>query len=184
MKKLNIIVAFVIFSVSSLSAQKLITREGVTEIFSETSLFTIEATNPKVASILNTENGEVVASTLVRSFEFHEALVGEHFNENYMESHLYPKATFNGKIENFSTIDLKKSGTYPILIVGKFTMHGQTNDISEKGELIIKGDKVSAKTTFFVSLENYKIKIEENYKDRINDEIKLNISFNYSGLNN
>ena len=166
----------------SVFGQKLITKEGVIEIFSETSLFTIEAKNQTVASILNTENGEVVATTLVRSFKFREALVEEHFNENYMESHLYPKSSFKGKITNFSSIDFSKDGTYPIKLEGDLTLHGETRPLKTEGTLIIKNGKISASTEFTISLENYKIRIEEQYKDRIKDEIKLTVHFNYNPM--
>lgn len=164
------------------TAQKHITKEGVIEIYSQTSLFTIEAKNQKVASILNTENGEVVASTLVRSFKFKEALVEEHFNENYMESHKFPKSVFKGKIVNFSDINLTRDGNHKVTINGSLTMHGETLPVKTEGELIIKNGKISAKTEFFVSLAAYKIEVEENYKDRIKDEIQLIVHFDYSPL--
>ena len=183
MKKIYLItLAFALLS-GSLSAQKHITKEGVIEIFSETSMFTIEAKNQKVASILNTENGEIVASTLVRSFKFHEALVEEHFNENYMESHKFPKAVFKGTITNFNTVDLNKDGEYAVNIKGELTMHGETRPVETEGKLSVKGGKITAKAIFIVSLANYKIEIEESYKDRIKDEIKLTVHFNYSPYN-
>lgn len=159
--------------------QKLITKEGVIEIFSKTQLFTIEAKNSSVASIINLENGEVVASTLVRSFKFKEALVEEHFNENYMESHLYPKAVFSGKIEDFTKLDLTQNGTYPITISGKLTIHGQTNDLTTQGEISVKNNIITGKTSFTVSLQQYKIKIEESYKDRIKDDVKVDVTLNF-----
>ncbi|NOR88549.1 MAG: YceI family protein [Bacteroidales bacterium] len=160
-------------------AQKHITKTGTIEIFSETPVFTIEAVNRKVASILNTETGDVVASTLVRSFKFHEALVEEHFNENYMESHKFSKAIFKGKISNFESVDLTKDGSYDIIIEGKLTLHGETNYVKEKGILSIKEGLISAKTAFNVSLEAYKIKVEKAYKDAIKDDILLKIHFEY-----
>ena len=63
-------------------AQKYLTKDGEIQIFSQTSLFTIEAANHQVASILDGSNGDIVVSTLVRSFKFREALVEEHFNTN------------------------------------------------------------------------------------------------------
>lgn len=160
-------------------SQKYITKSGTIEIFSETSLFTIEAKNTKVASVLNAETGEIVTSTLVRSFNFEEALVEEHFNENYMESHVYPKSLFKGTITNMKEVDLKKDGSYPITVEGELTMHGVTNKITEKGTLEIKDGKVSAHLKFTVSLAAYKIEIEESYKDRIKDEIQLTVEFSY-----
>lgn len=183
MKKIFLFTAIIILVSSSLFAQKHLTKEGVIEIFSETSLFTIEAKNQKVASILNTENGEVVASTLVRSFKFHEALVEEHFNENYMESHEFSKAVFKGKIVNIDEVDFSKDGDYAITIEGELTMHGETRAEKTEGTLSIKNGKISAKTVFVVSLANYKIEIEESYKDRIKDEIKLTVHFSYEPYN-
>jgi hypothetical protein len=161
-------------------AQKYITKEGVIDIFSQTSLFTIEARNQTVASILNVDNGEVVASTLVRSFKFHEALVEEHFNENYMQSEQFPKAVFKGKITNFAQVNLKKDGTYDISIEGELSIHGETRPLKTAGKLTVLNGKISASTEFDVSLENYKIKIEEQYKDRIKDDIRLVVHFDYS----
>jgi len=154
----------------------------VIDIFSQTSLFTIEAKNQTVASILNTENGEIVASTLVRSFKFREALVEEHFNENYMESHLYPKAIFKGKITNNAQVNYKADGSYDIVLEGDLTLHGETRPLKTNGKLTIKSGKISGTTEFDVSLANYKIKIEEQYKDRIKDEIKLLVHFDYSAM--
>ncbi len=108
--KIRLLVLSVLFAglYTSASAQKYITKTGTIEIFSETPLFVIDGVNKKVASILNAENGEVVASTLVRSFRFEEALVEEHFNENYLEPHKFPKSVFKGKITNFDKVDLTK----------------------------------------------------------------------------
>lgn len=168
--------------IPGIKAQKYITKTGQIDICSETSLFVIEAKNQQVASILNAENGDVVASTLVRSFKFHEALVEEHFNESYMESHEFPKGIFKGKITNFADVDLSKDGTYDITIEGNLTLHGETNAVKTSGKMIVKDGKVSASTVFEVSLAAYQIKVEEKYKDRIKDEIKLTIHFDYAKM--
>jgi len=180
---MRIITLAVVVLLSSLyttaGAQKYITKTGKIEIFSETPLFTIDGVNKKVASILNAENGEVVASTLVRSFRFEEALVEEHFNENYLEPNLYPKAIFKGRILNFDEINLSEDGTYEITISGELTIHGQTRPITEEGELVITAGNITATTRFEVSLEDYKVEIERAYKNAIKDEILLKIYFNY-----
>ena len=175
------VIAFCVFNFS-LKAQKYITKEGTIEIFSKTPIFTIEGIDKKVASILNFENGEVVATTLVRSFKFHEALVEDHFNENYMESEKFPKASFKGNITNFKDVNLKKNGDYKITIKGDLTIHGVTKPIDATGTITIKDGKVLAKTQFNVSLAGYKIHVEESYKDAIKDEIRLNINFDYAPL--
>ncbi len=183
MKLKYILTALFIGILLNLSAQKYITKTGTIDIFSQTPLFTIEGVNKKVASILNTETGEVVASTLVRSFKFEEALVEEHFNENYMESHKFPKAVFKGKITDYKKVNFSKDGNYDIIIEGKLTIHGATNYIKENGTLSIKSGNISAKTTFPVSLKAYGIKVEPAYKKAIKDEIELKIHFDYKPYN-
>ncbi len=163
--------------------QKQITKEGTISIFSQTPLFTISGTNHKVASILNTSTGDIVVSTLVRSFKFKEALVEEHFNEDYMQSDKYPKATFVGKITNINTVKFDKDGTYPITIKGKLTIHGTTNEINEPGTIVIKNGKISAKSDFSVSIKAYKIRIEKAKKEAIKDDIRLQINFNFKPYN-
>ena len=180
MKKVFILIFAVAVSAIHLNAQKYKTTEGHIEIFSQTPIFKIEGLNKKVACVVVFETGDVAASTLVRSFKFHEALVEDHFNENYMESEKYPKASFKGKIVNIKDVDLKKNGDYKITIKGELTLHGTTNPIEAPGTMTIKDGKVIGKTTFNVSLAAYKIHVEEKYKDAIKDEIQLNIDFDYT----
>jgi uncharacterized protein YcsI (UPF0317 family) len=45
---------------------------------------------------------------LIRSFQFEKALMQEHFNENYMESAKYPKATFSGNLPICPIFNLTK----------------------------------------------------------------------------
>lgn len=183
MKNLKFLGVFLLTLIGlSAFSQKMIDKSGSIKIFSQTSLFIIEAENNKVASVLNKQTGDVVASTLVKSFKFHEALVEEHFNENYMESATYPKSEFKGKITNFASLDLSKDGTYDVTIEGALTMHGVTNPVKTTGKLVVSGGNISATTEFVVSLQAYKIKVEESYKDRINDEIKLTVKFAYVPL--
>jgi len=178
-------ILLIIFTGSLLSsfAQKYITKTGTIEIYSETPLFIIEGVNKKVASILNTETGEVVSSTLIRSFKFEEALVEEHFNENYLEPHKFPKSIFKGKITDYKKIDFSKDGKYDIMIEGKLTIHGVTNYIKEKGSLVIKNGEISAKSDFPVSLKAYGVKVEPAYKKAIKDDILLKIHFDYKPYN-
>lgn len=182
MKRIIALLIVVLSISTAVQAQKYLTKTGEIEIFSETSLFLIEAKNQQVACIINGETGDVVVSTLARSFKFHEALVEEHFNENYMESHLYPKAQFKGKITNFSAVDLSKNGTYSGNLEGDLTMHGETNKVATKCKLVVNSGTITASTEFVISLAQYKIRVEEKYKDRINDEIKLTIHFELKAM--
>jgi hypothetical protein len=124
MKKLAFITLSFLIG-NSLFAQKAITRSG--EIKFEASMPALEevaATNKTVSSILDLSNGDFVALALVKAFKFKAPLMEEHFNENYIESTKFPKATFKGKILNFDAKKLtaKKTeydleGDLPFLII-------------------------------------------------------------------
>ena len=94
---------FLLLGASTFAQQKYLTKTG--QISFEASVPSFEevaAKNNSVTAILNTENGEFAALVLVKAFRFKNALMEEHFNENYAESHLYPKATFKGKIKDYN----------------------------------------------------------------------------------
>ena len=163
-------------SMLSSSAQKYITKTGVIEINSQTPVYTIKGVNNKVASILDAEIGEVFSSTLIRSFQFEEAIVEERFNENYLEPDKYPNSTFQGKITDYKKIDFAKDGSYDIMIEGKLTIHGITNYIKERGKLIIKDGFITTNAEITISLKAFEIKVEDAYQL---DDVLLKIRFCY-----
>src|SRR5688572_15543260 len=101
MKKLIAITAFLL--AGSLSAQdKLVTKNGkITFEASVPSFEEVKATNAASTFVLNPKTGEFASLALMKGFRFKVALMEEHFNENYIESDKFPKATFRGKIEGF-----------------------------------------------------------------------------------
>ena len=77
----------------------------------------IEAVNKKSSSLLNTKTNQLVFQVPIGAFEFEKDLMKEHFNENYMETEKYPKATFNGNL--LEGVDFGKDGTYSAKATGK-----------------------------------------------------------------
>src|SRR6187551_947535 len=112
MKKLLVIAVIVVLSETAFSQSIYMTRSGQISFFSKTSMENIDATNNEVTSMIDTGKGDIVFAVLVKSFHFEKALMEEHFNENYMESNKFPKATFQGKITNLSSINFSKDGSY------------------------------------------------------------------------
>ena len=79
----------------SLSQNKYITREGIIEFESQIETFEpIKAKQNSVTSVFNADTGQIAVLALVKGFRFKNALMEEHFNENYVESDTYPKTTF------------------------------------------------------------------------------------------
>ncbi len=168
-----ILLSLVLLGSVNLTAQKLISKTGHVWFSSFTPIEEIEAHNHQVASIINTETGDVQVSLLIRSFEFKIELMEEHFNENYMESETYPKASFKGKITNLSSVDFGKKGTYSIDIKGDLTIHGVTKLIEGEATLVIDNSSITAKTAFEIASEDYNIQIPDIVKEKIAKKISI-----------
>jgi hypothetical protein len=167
------------FSGEPISAQKYMTRTGEVKFESNAEVDDdVRAISKTAACVLNAENGEVVFQILIKSFQFKKALMQEHFNENYLESEKYPKSIFKGKIDDFANIDLTKPGSYSVTCSGTLELHGVTEKISEKGELIVNEDgTITLKSYFLIPLATYKIDRPKVVADKIAPEIDVHLNF-------
>jgi len=108
----NLLIALAILPTATFAQERYMTRTGHIAFHSETPVENIHADNRKVSSVWDVTTGAVEFAVLIKAFEFEKALMQEHFNENYMESNTYPKATFKGKVLGVAAEQLKKPGTY------------------------------------------------------------------------
>ncbi|HMV08519.1 MAG TPA: YceI family protein [Cyclobacteriaceae bacterium] len=175
-----LMICFLTSMSSALFSQTLfMTRSGQISFFSKTSVENIDAVNNEVTSILNTGTGEVVFAVLVKSFRFEKALMEEHFNENYMESDKFPKATFQGKITNLASIDFAKDGSYPVTIQGDLTLHNVKQPVNASGQLEVGNGKLILKGNFIVTLADYKIEVPSLVTEKISKTIDIRVNCNY-----
>ncbi len=173
MKKLLILIIFLVGLHTTQAQDKFLTRTGTVSFFSETPVEDIQATSHQLTAILDKNTGNAIAKVLIKSFEFKKALMQEHFNENYMESEKYPKAVFKGKILNINEVNFEKDGKYPVILEGDLTIKGETKKIKEQGTLIIEDGNPTIKTEFFVKLKDFNIKNDK--PKSIANEIKVNV---------
>jgi hypothetical protein len=179
MKQLIFYVTIMVALSSSVIAQKYYTKNGNISIFSKTSLENIKADNNQVMAVLNTQTGELQFSLLVKSFHFEKALMEEHFNENYLESEKFPKATFKGTITDMSRISFTTDGVYTVPVSGDMTLHGITKKVTTTGAITVKGGKVSATSKFFIKLSDYNISIPSVVKDNIAESVEVSINTSF-----
>jgi polyisoprenoid-binding protein YceI len=169
-------------SFSTVFGQKYISKNGHISFNASTPLEDINAHNQQAASILDAATGDIVFNALMKSFEFKVALMQEHFNENYIESDKYPKASFKGKIANISSVNFSKDGNYNVDVSGDLTLHGVTKPISTKGEIRIKNGIVSAISKFVVQTADYNIKIPKIVEGKIAKEVEVNVDLTYAKM--
>ena len=169
--------AFVLFmSFSCLSAQgKFFTKKGNVTFKSDTPIEVIEGVNKTSTFIVDSESGKLQIAILIKAFQFEKALLQEHFNENYMESSKFPKATFKGQINNIADIDLRKDGIYDAKISGKMTIHGVTNEIDVDGTFTVEDGEITGKSAFVIAVADYGIKIPKLVRENIAKEVSTNV---------
>lgn len=172
-----LLLSFALFS--GLQAQKFFTKTGTITFSSETPMEKIEAKNQQVISIIDTEDGTMAFNVLMKGFNFEKALMQEHFNEKYVESDKYPKATFKGKITNFDEVDLSTSGEYAVKVSGEMNLHGESQQVTADGTLTVSDGKIIGVSTFELVLADYAIKIPNVVKDNIAESVTIVVDSAY-----
>jgi hypothetical protein len=168
-----------LISLSALTSQsKYLTKTG--QLAFEASVPSFEevaAKNNSVTAILNTANGDFAALALVKAFRFKNALMEEHFNENYAESDSHPKATFKGNIKGFNLGDLSESGSSQT-INGSLTFHGVTKEIKDISlTLKMVDDKIVLTGSFKVMVSDFDIDIPKVVANKLSDEVSVTFNF-------
>lgn len=165
-----------VFSISNVAlAQTFKTSTGKITFFSKTSAENIEATNSQVSAAVRASDGKVEFSVPVNSFQFKKSLMKKHFEENYMETAKFPKATFSGTVQNNTAVNYAKDGTYNVTVKGKLTMHGVTKDVTSSGTITVKGGVATLKSNFKVKLADYNIKVPAANAASIAKEIEISV---------
>jgi len=91
-------ILFILSAQDNQYANTYVCQKGKVHFLSVTAMENIEATTQSAVCIINTQTKRVNAKIQQTSFTFHDKLMQEHFNENYMESDKYPRSDFKGTI--------------------------------------------------------------------------------------
>ena len=143
-----------IFSQQILFSQQFYTDEGVTKFDGSKAAFEpIRASNNNTVSIIDSTDGQIAAVILISEFDFRLGLMQEHFNENYLESNVYPKSTFEGQIKNFSLDELNQDFKEHE-IEGVLTIKGVNNDITTKAKIRKIDEKIDEKKDVYILICN------------------------------
>ncbi len=176
----SLILMIALININVFSQDKWFSNSGYINFISETQLLNIEGENTKAVTFLRPSTGEVAFAMRMTDFTFELPLAREHFNENYIESHKYPNASFKGKITNNETVSYSANGIYPVFVSGEITIHGVTQAINEKAILTVEGgDKISGFSTFMLKPENFKIKVPRLVRDKVAETISVTVKVDY-----
>jgi hypothetical protein len=154
--------------------QTYLTRNGYIGFFSKTPLEDIKAENRQVYAVIDAGKKNLAFTCLVKGFLFPKALMQEHFNENYVESDKYPKASFSGAY--VGDVPAGKDGTYPVQIKGQLTLHGVTQNIDVPATIAVNGNKLTGTSNFKLTPGDFNIKIPALVKEKIASQIDVSVS--------
>lgn len=180
MKTIQFLLVSVLFIGLAHGQEKYITKQGYISFFSHSPVEDIKADNNQVLSIIDTSNGQIAVSLLIQSFIFEKSLMQEHFNENYMESHKYPKAVFKGKIQDLGDLTADNK---TVNIIGELTIRGITKPIETTAEIKKLDNNIVLNGDFLVEVKDYNIKIPSIVANNIAKTIKVSFELVHQPYN-
>ena len=176
MKKIFLL-SVLLFSLMSNAQTKMITKTGkITFEASVPAFEEVKAKNENVTCILNPQTGEIASLALMKSFKFKIALMEEHFNENYIESDKYPKATFRGKIQNFDISKLSATAK-EYTIKGKLELHGKSKEISIPAKIKKTTEGIEIISNFEVNTDDFNIEIPSVVSKKVTKKVAVTLNF-------
>lgn len=134
----------------------------------------VKAQNKTATVVLNPENGEIAALALIKGFRFKTALMEEHFNENYIESNKYPKATFKGKVYGFDMSILSETNR-DFTIKGILELHGKSKEITIPAKIRKNGDGIQLTSDFTVNSEDFDIRIPKMVSNKVSKKVNISL---------
>ncbi|PJJ54816.1 YceI family protein [Hymenobacter chitinivorans] len=153
------------------------TRAGLIRFFSGTPIEDIEGRSTQAAGMLDLTTGKVAFSVPMKSFVFKRTLMQEHFNENYVESDKYPKATFAGAVVDFQPGQLPGAGPQRVQVEGDLTIHGVKRRVKVPGTLELKDNHLLVTSKFNVAPADYNIEIPALVRDNIAKSMEVTLAF-------
>lgn len=134
----------------------------------------ISAQSKSLKGIIDFKKGTFVFKVKMQTFDgFNNSLQKEHFNENYVESHIFPEATYEGKI--IESVDLEKNNTCTVRTKGKFYIHGISKECIVLVKLNIKEQRIDLSTNFELKLPDYAIKIPKVVNNKLASVINVQL---------
>jgi polyisoprenoid-binding protein YceI len=166
----GVFLSLVLFS----NAQSLFEMNGgVIKFESEALLENITATSNQTKGVVNIAQNTFAFSVEINSFKgFNSDLQKEHFNENYLESDIYTKSTFTGKL--IDKFDPTKA-TQTIRSKGQLEIHGVKQERIISVTLVKSGNNYTLSADFNVLLADFGISVPRIVNQKIAEIIFVTI---------
>lgn len=164
---------FCMFSICTQAQSLYEMSGGVIKFESKALLENIIASSNQAKGIVNITQNTFAFSVEINSFQgFNSDLQKEHFNENYLESDIYTKSTFTGKL--IDKFDPAKA-TQTIRSKGQLEIHGIKQERIISVTLVKSGNNYTLSADFNVLLADHGISIPRIVNQKIAEIIFITI---------
>lgn len=170
----------VLGALSPAHAQKYFTKEGKIAFTSEAIFERIEAVTHEVVAVWDWEGGELEFAVPIKSFAFEKSLMQTHFNENYLESDLFPVAYFKGAI--MERILAEQPNYYRISIAGNLTIHGVTQPITTQTVIEVTPERLKGEASFSIAVADFGIEIPWIVREKVAKVVDIAIKIDCQSL--
>ncbi|MFI0425591.1 MAG: YceI family protein [Flavobacterium sp.] len=175
--RIRLFILIFFWGCSIIAQEKILTKSGTITFEASVPAFEeVKAKNTGASCVLNTKTGEIASLALMKGFKFKVALMEEHFNENYVESAKYPKATFKGKIENFDYSKVTTS-SQNYTLKGKLELHGKSKDIAVIAKIKKTSEGLEIISNFSVNSDDFGIEIPSVVSKKVSKKVNVSLEF-------
>jgi hypothetical protein len=162
-------------ALTTVAQQRYSVGKGSLSFTSRAELELINASSNQVQGLIDPSTNQFAFTVEIKTFKgFNSELQREHFNEKYMESEVFPKARFSGKI--IEQIDFTVDNTYEVRAKGELEIHGIKQTRIIKGKITTAGKALKIESSFIVPLTDHNIAVPTIVRQKIATEIELQFS--------
>ena len=173
-----VIIFTLIFSSNAVAQGKYLDKNGVLIFEASEKLFEeVKATNNTVTAIYDSSTNQIASLALMKGFRFKNSLMEEHFNENYIESNVYPKAKFKGMLVDFDPEKDLNQNITKAKVKGTLEIRGKQKEIETLLTIQKVDDTIAMSGEFVVTPEDFDIEIPNIVKNKIAKEVTVNLDF-------
>jgi hypothetical protein len=176
MKKVTLVLLLFI-STAAIAQNEMSTKTGSVNFEASVPLFEeVKATNKTAFCVLNTKTGAITSTVLIKDFRFKIPMMEEHFNDNYMKSADYPKATFKGVIEGFN-MNIIDTSPKEFKLRGILKLHGKSKNIYTIAILRKVDYKLEIISDFEVNSADFNIRIPDVLSLKVAKTVTIKTEF-------
>jgi polyisoprenoid-binding protein YceI len=170
-----IVFLFCLSVAATVDAQvKYSTTKGELSFASKAELELIQARSSETQGLIDPVTNQFAFSVAITSFKgFNSDLQRQHFNDNYMESAKYPRATFAGKI--IEQVNYDKDSIYIVRAKGELDIHGQKQSRIIRSRVTVRNKTLVIESDFTVPLADHNISIPKIVNQKIASEIEVSL---------